>query len=193
VYTTDPDMTMKAFLTFLLLPLYCFASAAFADESTTCGELLDYKMRPLGESEPVDLCALYRGKVVMIVNTASRCGFTPQYEALEGLYRRYGERGFVVLGFPSNDFGNQEPGTEEEIRSFCELTYEIGFPMFEKTRTARDNADPIYQGLAEASGTYPTWNFYKYVLDRDGSFVKVFPSRVKPDSSAVVGLLESLL
>lgn len=166
---------------------------AWSEPPARCGALLDHDIRPLGESQAVNLCELYRGRVVLIVNTASRCAFTPQYEGLEALYRRYRERGLVVLGFPSNDFGNQEPGTEQQIKSFCELSYDVGFPMFEKTRAARGAADPIYRGLAEASGTYPRWNFYKYLLDRDGEFVAVFPSRVAPDSERVTALIEGLL
>jgi glutathione peroxidase len=158
-----------------------------------CSELLDHEVRPLGESEPVNLCKVYQGRVVMIVNTASRCAFTPQYEALEALNRRYGERGLVVLGFPSNDFGNQEPGTEQEIKSFCELTYDVGFPMFEKTRAAKGDADPVYERLAKASGTYPRWNFYKYLLDRKGELVDVFPSQIAPDNPRVIDLIEKLL
>ncbi len=161
--------------------------------SGECGVLLDHRVRPLGARDAVDLCALYRGKVVVIVNTASRCAFTPQYEDLETLYREYRERGLVVLGFPSNDFGNQEPGTEAEIKSFCELTYDVGFPMFEKTRAAEGNADPVYRALADASGIYPTWNFFKFVLDREGELAGYFPSRVAPDNPRLIALIESLL
>ncbi len=158
-----------------------------------CGALLDHQVRPLGEDEPVDLCSRYGGQVVVVVNTASRCAFTPQYEALESLYRRYRDRGLVVLGFPSNDFGNQEPGTEAEIKSFCELTYDVGFPLFEKTRAAEAEADPVYRALAAVAGTYPTWNFYKYVIDRDGRLAGHFPSRVTPTDPRLVALIESLL
>lgn len=171
------------------------AAAAFAAPGAlaACTELLDHEVRPLGESEPVNLCEHYAGQVVLVVNTASRCGFTPQYEGLERLYRQYRDRGFVVLGFPSNDFGNQEPGTEQEIKSFCRLTYDVGFPMFEKTRAARADADPVYQRLGAASGVYPTWNFFKYVIGRDGRLAAVFPSKIEPESAEVVELIEGLL
>lgn len=174
-----------------LLPSAASAQAS-AEGAPGCPPLLDHSLRPLGESEPVSLCD-YAGQVVMLVNTASRCAFTPQYEALEQLYRDYRDRGVVVLGFPSNDFGNQEPGSEAEIKSFCELTYEVGFPMFEKTRAARGQADPLYQGLAEAAGSYPSWNFHKYVLGRDGALAGQFGSRVSPADPRVLALIESLL
>lgn len=183
---------MKILLSRLLFASALFLAAA-APAAAECGALLDHRVRPLGESEPVNLCSRYGGQVVLVVNTASRCAFTPQYEALEALYRRYRDRGFVVLGFPSNDFGNQEPGTEAEIKSFCELTYDVGFPMFEKTRAAEADADPVYRALGAAAGAYPTWNFYKYLIDRDGAMAGHFPSRVTPTDARLIALIESLL
>ena len=159
----------------------------------TCPPTLDFEMRKLNSEERVNLCESYRGKVVLIVNTASKCGFTPQYEGLETLYDRYKDRGLVVLGFPSNDFGGQEPGTEEQIQEFCRLTYSVRFPMFEKVRAAQANASPFYRNLAELSGEYPSWNFHKYLLDRNGKLVASFPTRTKPLSTEITGAIEDLL
>jgi glutathione peroxidase len=148
-------------------------------------------MRRLAGDEVVKLCEAYRGKVVLIVNTASKCAYTDQYAGLEALYERYRDRGLVVLGFPSNDYGGQEPGTEKQIKTFCRLTYSVKFPMFEKTHAREDLADPLYRKLGSLAGEYPRWNFHKYLLDRDGKLVGSFPSAVRPDS--LVGRIESLL
>jgi glutathione peroxidase len=161
--------------------------------SEACPQALDFEMRRLGGDETVNLCEAYRGKVALIVNTASRCAFTPQYEGLEALYERYQERGFVVLGFPSNDFGAQEPGSEQEVKSFCRLTYGVRFPMFEKTHAAEARADPLYRALAEQAGEYPSWNFHKYLLDRDGRVVGSYSSFIPPESSNLIRAIESLL
>jgi glutathione peroxidase len=158
-----------------------------------CPEALSFKFRKLGGKETVNLCKEYKGKVVMIVNTASKCGFTPQYEGLESLYRKYKDRGFVILGFPSNDFGRQEPGTEKQIADFCKLTYGVEFPMFEKTRVAKRNADPIYQTLGRIAGEFPEWNFHKYIINREGKLIASFASRIKPQSDTVVGTITKLL
>ena len=135
----------------------------------------------------------FRGKVVLVVNTASKCGNTPQYEGLEQLYQEYGERGLVVAGFPSNDFMGQEPGTEEEIQEFCRLTYKVRFPMFEKTSVRESNAHPFFHELAAAAGTYPTWNFHKYLIGRDGQVIAEFSPRTKPYDERVVAAIEAAL
>jgi glutathione peroxidase len=129
--------------------------------------------------------AQYKGKVSLVVNVASKCGFTPQYEGLEKLQREMKGRGFNVLGFPSNDFGGQEPGTAQEIATFCRLTYDVTFPMFEKVVT-RKGADqsPVYTFLG-ASGHLPAWNFSKYVVDKQGKVVAFFPSEVTPEDPAL--------
>jgi glutathione peroxidase len=157
-----------------------------------CPSTLDVAVRPLGGHEPVRLCDRYAGKVVLVVNTASKCGYTPQFEGLESLYKDYQDRGFVVLGFPSNDF-RQELGTEEQIGDFCRLTYGVQFPMFSKTRVAEANADPMYRTLGELAGEYPTWNFHKYLLDRQGRLVGSFPATVEPDDPRVRRRIEELL
>ena len=149
-----------------------------------CAETLDFDMRRLAGDEVVKLCDAYQGKVVLIVNTASKCAYTDQYEGLEQLYARYRERGLVVLGFPSNDYGGQEPGSEKQIKTFCRLTYSVNFPMFEKTRAREDVADPLYRKLGSLAGEFPRWNFHKYLLDRDGRLVGSYTSSVRPDSLA---------
>lgn len=156
-------------------------------------DLLNFDFRTLAGEERVNLKQAYAGKVVLIVNTASKCGFTGQYEGLEALYRDYGARGLVVLGFPSNDFGNQEPGDEEAIQQFCRLTYGVQFPMFEKISVRKGQAHPLYQALAEAAGGYPRWNFHKYLLDRRGRLVGSFGSFTKPESRKLLAAVERAL
>lgn len=159
-----------------------------------CGDLVAAKFRPLAGKETVDLCKAYAGKVLLVVNTASKCGYTPQYEGLEALNAKYADRGFAVLGFPSNDFRQQEPGTESEIRDFCTLTYGVKFPIFEKVHVKQESAHPFYAGLAAASGgRYPSWNFYKYLIDRNGKVVADFASKVAPDDRDLVTRIEGLL
>jgi len=134
------------------------------------------------DGKPADL-GMYRGKVSLVVNVASKCGFTPQYEGLETLQKQMKDKPFNVLGFPSNDFGGQEPGTASEIQEFCKLTYGVTFPMFEKVVTkAGATQSPVYSFLG-ASGNLPAWNFSKYVVDKQGKVVAFFPSKVAPDSA----------
>ena len=156
-------------------------------------DLLDFDVRRLGSDETLNLKEAYGGKVILIVNTASKCAFTGQYEGLESLYAKYRERGLVVLGFPSNDFGGQEPGTETQIKDFCRLTYSIKFPMFAKTQVRKGKADPLFQALAEAAGRYPKWNFHKYLIDRDGRLVDNYLSWTSPQSRTIVDAVEGLL
>lgn len=176
-----------------VLLLGAVAAPSQSAAAQACPQTLDVEVRRLNSNERVNLCREYLGRVVLIVNTASKCGFTPQYEGLETLYETYRERGLVVLGFPSNDFGGQEPGTEAEIQEFCRLNYSIRFPMFEKIRVAKGAADPPYRALGELAGEYPGWNFHKYLLDRDGRLVKSFSTRTRPLSPEVTGAIESLL
>ncbi|MGQ9660017.1 MAG: glutathione peroxidase [Thermochromatium sp.] len=176
----------------LLLTLAAL-STPVAAETKTCSPLLDVEVRRLASEEVVHLCDAYQGQVILVVNTASKCGFTPQYEALERLYRTYKDRGFVVLGFPSNDFANQEPGSEQEIQSFCRLTYAVEFPMFEKVSVKKGQAAPLFERLVAAGAPYPKWNFYKYLIDRDGKLVAHYISTTKPDSAKVIKAIERLL
>ncbi|WP_374763583.1 glutathione peroxidase [Yunchengibacter salinarum] len=138
-----------------------------------------------------DTCPLasYKGKVVLVVNTASKCGFTPQYEGLEALYQRYGDRGFTVLGFPCNQFRNQEPGASDDIASFCQVNYGVSFPMFAKVDVKGPGADPLFRHLtSEKPGVLGSkrikWNFTKFLVDQDGRVVKRFGPSVKPDRIA---------
>jgi glutathione peroxidase len=131
-----------------------------------------------GREQPM---AAYRGKVVLVVNTASECGFTPQYAGLEKLWQDYRERGLVVLGFPSNDFGQQEPGTAEEIRTFCDLNFHVTFPLFAKVVTKGEGQSPVFAFLT-AQKPKPRWNFYKYLIGRDGEVRDYFVSITSPDS-----------
>jgi glutathione peroxidase len=143
--------------------------------------LYDLKTRTLSGA-PADL-AQYRGTVSLVVNVASKCGYTPQYEGLEALQREMKGKGFNVLGFPSNDFGGQEPGTAQEIADFCRLTYDVTFPMFEKVVTKRGaDQSPVY-ALLGTSGNLPSWNFSKYVVDKQGRVVAFFPSDVTPENA----------
>ena len=155
--------------------------------------LLNQEFRRLASDDVVNLDQEYAGKVILVVNTASKCGNTPQYEALETLYDTYGDDGFVVLGFPSNDFMGQEPGTEAEIQEFCRLTYKVRFPMFEKVTVKKGKAHPFFERLAEVSGTYPRWNFHKFLIGRDGKLITEFSPRTKPDSEDVVAQIEAAL
>ncbi|MEZ6234502.1 MAG: glutathione peroxidase [Phycisphaerales bacterium] len=134
----------------------------------------------------------YRGKVVMVVNVASACGLTPQYEGLEALYERHAGDGLVVLGFPANNFGNQEPGTNDEIAEFCTGEYGVTFPMFEKISVTGDDQHPLYATLSQEGGP-PTWNFTKYLIDREGRVVARFDPRTPPSDEALVARIEELL
>ena len=157
-----------------------------------CPPLLRYAFNRLQTGEPQSLCQ-FRGKVLLIVNTASYCGYTNQYEGLEALYRKYRDRGLVVVGFPSNDFGGQEPGSNQEIAEFCRTTYGVQFPMFEKTTAGRLDANPLYVDLYGATGDRPKWNFHKYVVNRTGVAVASFKSAVDPGDRALTALIERLL
>jgi len=153
-----------------------------------CPALLDRTMDTILE-KPQSLCE-YAGKVLLVVNTASECGYTPQYEGLEALHRKYRDRGLVVLGFPSNDFGGQEPGANKEIAAFCVNQYAIDFPMFGKT-SLKDNG--LYRDLAKVAGTAPRWNFHKYLVDRSGNQVQSFDTRVAAEDRKLVAAIERLL
>lgn len=157
------------------------------------GILLDQDFRQLASDDVVNLGGAYAGKVILVVNTASKCGNTPQYEGLEKLYQEYGDEGFVVLGFPSNDFFGQEPGTEEQIQDFCRLTYSIKFPMFEKVTVKEGNAHPFFDQLAAKSGTYPTWNFHKYLIGRNGELISEFSPRTQPYNDDLVAAIQLAL
>jgi glutathione peroxidase len=163
-----------------------------APVTDACPELLNFTFNRLQTGAPESLCQ-YRGKVVLIVNTASYCGYTHQYEGLEALYRKYKSRGLVVVGFPSNDFGGQEPGSNKEIAEFCRLTYGVEFPMFEKSSVTSIKTNPLYAELLARTGQSPKWNFHKYLVDRDGKQVTSFGTRVEPDNGDLVSAVERML
>jgi glutathione peroxidase len=181
-----PEYSMRAAFGALLALSLSFTSANAAD-------LLDQDFRRLAGDEVVNLGQAYAGKVVLVVNTASKCGNTPQYEGLEKLYQEYEDAGLVVLGFPSNDFMGQEPGTEKEIQEFCRLTYSVKFPMFEKVSVKEGNAHPFYDQLAAESGTYPSWNFHKYLIGRDGKLIAQFSPRTKPYDEQLLSSIKTAL
>ena len=157
-----------------------WTSASGKAYPATCPALLRHTFPRLQDEEPQSLCQ-YAGRVLLVVNTASFCGFTGQYKGLEQLQSRYKDRGLVVLGFPSNDF-NQESGSSREIADFCENTYGVKFPMFDKSSVKGPQASAFYQQLAAQSGQAPRWNFYKYLIGRDGSVVNAYASLTSPDS-----------
>jgi glutathione peroxidase len=157
-----------------------------------CPELLQHQVERLQDEKPQSLCQ-YAGQVVLVVNTASFCGFTGQYKGLEDLYARYKARGFVVLGFPSNDFGRQEPGSNQAIADFCENTFGVRFPMFSKSTVVGAKAHPLFQQLTRLSGQAPQWNFHKYLIDRNGETVRSFPSTVTPEDPTLTMDIERFL
>lgn len=157
-----------------------------------CPALLNHQFKRLQDDAPQNLCQ-YAGKVVLVVNTASYCGFTTQYEGLEKLHAKYGGKGFVVLGFPSNDFGKQEPGNAKEIADFCFNTYGVKFPMFAKSVVTGAAANPLHSQLTRATGKEPKWNFTKYLIGRDGKVIEHFPSKITPDDKQLVGKIEQAI
>ena len=173
--------------------IFAVAMTLAAPLALACSPLLDVSMRPLAGKEPVHLCEKFDGKVLLIVNTASKCGFTPQYEGLEAMHAKYEAQGFSVLGFPSNEFMGQEPGTEEQIKEFCTLTYGVKFPMFEKTKVKGADASLLYKRLKELTGEQLSCNLHEYLVDRNGKVVKSFGTRTKPDDQELVGMLEKLI
>lgn len=169
----------------------CLASA----QATACPALLQHRFARLQDENPQDLCQ-YAGRVVVVVNTASRCGFTPQYRSLERLHQQWSARGLVVLGFPSNDFGQQEPGSNAQIAEFCENTFGVRFPMFVKSRvvaSAGAQRNPLFAELARLTGESPGWNFHKYLISRDGRQVTSFGSRTDPLDPAFQRAVERLV
>ncbi len=170
----------------------CAVVATEASAAGQCPVLLDHQFVSLQDGKPMSLCQ-YAGKVILVVNTASYCGFTSQYDGLEKLYARLKDRGLVVLGFPSNDFGEQEPGSNKEIADFCRLTYGVEFPMVGKTVVRGTGANPFYRQLIEITGSRPKWNFHKYLINRDGSKVLAFTSLTSPDDRDLLARIEEFL
>jgi glutathione peroxidase len=165
--------------------------AALTKSPAACPALLKHSFKRLQDEAPQDLCQ-YAGKVVLVVNTASYCGYTKQYEGLEKIFAKYSGRGFVVLGFPSNDF-NQESGNAKEIADLCFNTYGVKFPMFAKSVVKGPQANPLYASLAKITGNEPKWNFNKYLIGRDGKVIEYFPSKVAPEDKQLTGKIEAAL
>jgi glutathione peroxidase len=165
----------------------CVASAA---------SVYDFTLNSIdGHSAPI---SAYKGKVLLLVNVASKCGFTPQYKQLEGLYEKYKDQGLVVIGFPANNFGGQEPGSNEEIKDFCSRTYDVKFPMYGKISVKGDDKAPLYQFLTDKGANPETggeikWNFTKFLVDRNGKIVARYESQIKPDSEPVIAAIEKAL
>jgi glutathione peroxidase len=173
-----------------ILAAISFALTAMNLPADPVQSLYDLKVHSL-DGKPADL-AQYKGHVVLVVNVASHCGFTPQYAGLEQLYLKYKDKGFVILGFPSNDFGGQEPGTPQEIMTFCSATYNVTFPMFEKVVTKGDGRAPIYQFLTTGFPA-PTWNFCKYLINPKGKVLQEFPSAVTPEDKKLTDAIDAAL
>jgi glutathione peroxidase len=164
---------------------------ALTQAPVSCPAVLKHTFKRLQDEAPQDLCQ-YSGKVVLVVNTASYCGFTKQYKGLEALYAKYAPRGLVVLGFPSNDF-KQEDADARKIADLCYNTYGVKFPMFTSTVVTGSSANPLYAELIKATGNQPTWNFNKYLIDRNGKVIEYYPSKVTPEDPALVASIEKAL
>ena len=194
---------MKFCLTFICLTI-ALTMSVFANEKeqkmpspsskTASHTAYDFSFTSLTSEEPLAL-STYKGKVIMVVNTASKCGFTGQYDGLETLYKTYKDKGLVIIGVPSNDFGAQEPGSKEDIATFCKKNYGVTFPMAGKEIVSGANAHPFYQWAYDVLGfgTAPKWNFHKYVIGRDGQLVDYFNSTTEPTSANVIKVIESAL
>jgi glutathione peroxidase len=176
----------KLYLTGMVMAASLFGASSVLDFTLNS---IDGKPAPLAE---------YRGKVALIVNVASRCGYTPQYTGLEKIYEKYKDRGFVILGFPANNFGGQEPGTNEEIKTFCSSKYQVTFPMYAKVSVKGADTTPLYQFLTDkksnpATGGDIQWNFTKFLVDRDGKVIARFEPDIEPESAGVTGAIEKAL
>ncbi len=184
---------MKSFIAFVLVIMTSFAAAAQGAPQAegACPALLQHTFPRLQDEQPQSLCQ-YRGRVLLVVNTASYCGFTSQYKGLEQLHARFAPAGLVVLGFPSNDFA-QESGSNQDIAAFCENTFGVRFPMFAKSAVRGKDANPFYRQLAQQAGRAPLWNFHKYVVGRDGRVVASFGSTTSPDDPALLKVLQAQL
>jgi glutathione peroxidase len=191
MYKDDGGKMMKLFVPAILCLLICAATVIGGEKS-----VFDYTLNSI-DGQPAPLSA-YKGKVVMLVNVASRCGFTPQYTALEVIYEKYRDRGFVIIGIPANNFGAQEPGTNQEIKTFCQSKYNVKFPMMSKVSVKGDDKTPLYQYLADKSANPKTggdiqWNFTKFLIGPDGQIITRFEPAVTPDSPEVTTAIEKAL
>lgn len=190
--TALPDLGLISLIPIMLLALILFpASVVQASEDkmpSSCPAILQHEFRVLNKPEYQSLCQ-YTGKLILVVNTASRCGYTPQYKGLEKLWQVYGDQGLVVLGFPANNFAGQEPGDDQQIRNFCEVTYGVSFPMFSKTEVTGHRASPFYRQLAQSTGEPPGWNFHKYLIAPDGKVLASFRSHIEPEHPDLLNMI----
>ena len=183
---------LLAFGATLLTSSAALAQTPAPAPAASCPAVLNQSFKRLQDDAPQNLCQ-YAGKVVLVVNTASYCGYTKQYEGLEKLYAKYAGKGLVILGFPSNDFGKQEPGNAKEIADLCYNTYGVKFPMFAKSVVSGSNPNRLHAQLIKATGKEPKWNFTKYLIDRNGKVIEHFPSKVEPEDKQVVSRIEQAL
>lgn len=179
----------SVYLSVLLGGALCFVSATTS--AAACPAVLDHQINNI-KGDAANLCQ-YAGKVVLVVNTASKCGYTPQYEGLQKVYDKYRENGLVIIGVPSNDFGKQEPGSNAEVAEFCERLFKVKFPMLEKVSVSAPTANPLYEALAKSTGQRPKWNFHKYLISRDGKEILSFGSNVAPTADELDKNLNRLL
>lgn len=184
------DQYLRAALAVLLCAFGLSSNAAYA--APHCPSLLNKTFNRLQDEKPVSLCD-FSSKVLLVVNTASKCGYTPQYEGLEALHTKLSTKGFSVMGFPSGDFGGQEYSDSKKIADLCFNTYGVNFPIFSKSHVAGVNANPLYQDLIKATGVAPRWNFHKYLIGRNGEVIASFPSGVRPDDPELLKAIESAL
>jgi glutathione peroxidase len=173
-----------------ILAVTAFSFTAMNSHAADPTSLYDFTVKSL-DGKPVDL-SKYKGHVVLVVNTASQCGFTPQYAGLEKLYLNYKDKGFFVLGFPANDFGHQEPGTDAEIAQFCTSKFNVTFPMFDKVVTKGEGQSPVYKFLTTGFPE-PSWNFCKYLIDGNGKVLAFYPSKITPDDKTLTDAIDAAL
>lgn len=188
-YTSLPYLVLTLSISLTVSP----PASSVEQNIQVCKNDSQFIKRRLSGSEMDNICETYKGKVMLIVNTASRCAYTDQYDGLEKLYANYKTQGLVVLGFPSNDFGKQEPGDEKTIKEFCRLTYGVEFPMYAKTKIKGEHADSFYRALASAAKQSPKWNFHKYLLNRKGELIGSYSSAIKPDNKELLSKIEQAL
>ena len=188
-----PALSLALLLTSCTAPAAPASQASPAAAAPAAASVLDHDYRALASRQTVNLAQAHAGQVLLVVNTASKCGFTKQYEGLEALHQQLSPRGFAVIGFPSNDFLGQEPGSEEQIAEFCTLTYGVRFPMYEKVVVTGPQATGLYRQLTAATGVAPGWNFHKYLIGRDGRVRAQFGSRVTPDAPELRAAIEQAL
>jgi glutathione peroxidase len=186
------NLGLRAVVAIIAMFYLLLWNSAQAMPAQQCPALLNHEFPRLQDEKKISLCD-FKGQVLLVVNTASFCGFTGQYEELEKLHKQYNSKGFSVIGFPSSDFGNQEYKSNKEIAAFCHNTFGVKFPMFAKTVVKGDSANPLYKQLAEASGEQPGWNFHKYLINRKGEVVGTFKSGVSPNDPQITQAIRRAL